>query len=76
MNAREFRALAERCRELLAERDDVREQLRQWAEDFEDEAVSIDKAHDYSAYRKVARLVGSASLDHRHWPWELARNKS
>ena len=52
MNAREFRALAERYRELLAARDDVREQLRQWVEDFEDEVVSIEKAHDYSAYRR------------------------
>ena len=43
MNAREFRAIAERCRELqrVAVRDDIREQLRQWAEDFEAEADAI-----------------------------------
>ena len=36
MNAREFRALAERCRELqrIAVRDEVREQLRQWGHRF------------------------------------------
>ena len=54
MNARESRALAERCRELqrVAASDDVREQLRQWAEDVEDEAESIQKAPDNSAYRR------------------------
>ena len=50
MNAREFRAMAERCRELqrVAARDDIREQLRQWADDFDDEAEAIEKARDYS----------------------------
>jgi hypothetical protein len=54
MNAREFRSMAERCRELqrVAVRDDVREQLRQWAEDFEAEAETVDKAPDYSAARR------------------------
>jgi hypothetical protein len=54
MNAREFRSMAERCRELqrVAVRDDVREQLRQWAEDFEAEAETVDKARDYSAARR------------------------
>lgn len=53
MNAREFKSMAERCRELqrVAARDDVREQLRQWAEDFEAEAETVDKARDYSAER-------------------------
>ena len=50
MNAREYRALADRCRELhrIAERDEVREQLRQWAIDFEEEAEAVEKARDYS----------------------------
>jgi len=46
MNAQEFRAIAERCRELqrVAVRDDVRDQLRQWAEDFEAEAEAVEHA--------------------------------
>jgi len=40
MDAQDFRALAQRCRDLLriAVRSEVKEQLRQWTEDFEDEA--------------------------------------
>ncbi len=40
MDAETLRARAERCRELLlvAVRDDIREQLRKWAEEFEEEA--------------------------------------
>jgi len=51
MNAREFRAMADRCRDLqrIAARDEIREQLRQWAEDFETEARAIENARDYSA---------------------------
>ena len=51
MNAREFRAMADRCRELqrIAVRDEVRQQLRQWVEDFETEARVIENARDYSA---------------------------
>ena len=50
MNAREFRAMADRCRELhrIAVRDEVREQLRRWTEDFEAEAEAVEKAADYS----------------------------
>jgi len=42
--------LADRCREFhrTASRDEVREQLRQWAADFEAEAEAIEKARDYS----------------------------
>jgi len=56
MNAREFRALADRCRELerIAVRDEVRQQLRQWVEDFEAEAKAVENARDYSA---VGRLL-------------------
>ena len=56
MNAREFRALADRCRELerIAVRDELRQQLRQWVEDFEAEAKAIENARDYSA---VGRLL-------------------
>ena len=51
MDAKDFRALAERCRELLriAVRDEVRTQLRQWAEDFDAEANAAEKAHNRSA---------------------------
>jgi hypothetical protein len=54
MNAREFRALADRCRDLqrIAVRDEVRQQLRQWAEDFEAEADAVEKARDYSGVRR------------------------
>ncbi len=52
MNAREFRAMADRCRELhrIAVRDEVREQLTRWTEDFEAEAEAVEKAADYSAF--------------------------
>lgn len=51
MNARQFRVMAERCRELqrIAVRDEVRQQLRQWVEDFEAEARAIENTRDYSA---------------------------
>jgi len=57
MNAREFRAMADRCRELhrIAVRDEVREQLRRWAEDFEAEAEAIEEVADYSAAARGAR---------------------
>ena len=44
MDAPEFRAIANRCRELMriAVRDEVREQLRQWAEDFDAEADDLE----------------------------------
>jgi len=43
--------MADRCRDLqrIAARDEIREQLRQWAEDFETEARAIENARDYSA---------------------------
>jgi hypothetical protein len=46
MNAQEFRSMADRCRELLriAVRDEVRQQLRQWAGDFDAEAEAVEKA--------------------------------
>jgi hypothetical protein len=45
MDAPEFRAMADKCRELLriAVRDEVREQLRQWAEDFDAEADDLEQ---------------------------------
>jgi len=51
MTAREFRVMADRCRELqrVAVRDDIREQLRQWAFDFDAEAEAVANARDYSA---------------------------
>jgi hypothetical protein len=57
MNAQGFRALAERCRELqrVAVRDDIREQLRQWAIDFDAEADAIEKVRGYSATSRLQR---------------------
>ena len=57
MNAREFRAMADRCRDLqhVAVRDELREQLRQWAVDFEDEAEAVEKARDYSGVARDER---------------------
>jgi hypothetical protein len=45
MTAKTLRARADRCRELLrvAVRDDIREQLRQWADDFDDEADALER---------------------------------
>ena len=45
MNAKDFQALADRCRELarIAIDDEVREQLRQWVHDFEAEAEAAEK---------------------------------
>jgi hypothetical protein len=44
MDAQDFRAMAQRCRDLLriAVRSEVKEQLRQWVDDFEDEAQAIE----------------------------------
>jgi hypothetical protein len=44
MDAAEFRAKAQRCRDLLrvAVGDDVRQQLREWAQEFEAEAETIE----------------------------------
>jgi hypothetical protein len=40
----DMRARAQRCRELLriAVRPEVKEQLREWAEDFEEEAAALE----------------------------------
>jgi len=50
VNAREFRAMADRCRDLqrLATDDGMREQLRQWAADLDAEAKAVEQARDYS----------------------------
>jgi hypothetical protein len=46
MDAPQFRALADRCRELsrIAARDDVRDLLRDWVHDFEAEAEAAEKS--------------------------------
>ena len=51
------RAMADRCRQLLrvAVRDDVREQLRGWAEDFEAEADALEKTAAYSSTSRPRR---------------------
>jgi hypothetical protein len=53
MDPDKMRAIAARCRELsrVAVRDDIREQLRQWAEEFETHAEAMEKTADYSAAR-------------------------
>ncbi len=47
MDAQEFRALAQRCRELsqTAALLEVREQLREWVDDFEAEAKAVEGRH-------------------------------
>ena len=44
MDAQNFRAMAQRCRDLLwiAVRSEVKEKLRQWVEDFEKEAEAME----------------------------------
>lgn len=46
MDARTLRARADRCRELLCgtARDDIREQLRQWVDEFDDEADALERS--------------------------------
>jgi hypothetical protein len=53
MDPGNMRAIAARCRELLrvAVRDDIREQLRQWAEEFDEQADAAERSTDYSAAR-------------------------
>ena len=53
MDADKMRAIADRCRELsrVAVRDDIREQLRQWAEEFDAHADAMEKTADSSAAR-------------------------
>jgi HPt (histidine-containing phosphotransfer) domain-containing protein len=57
MNAREFRALADRCRDLerTAVRDEVRQQFHQWVEDLEAEAKAVENARDYNASSRDSR---------------------
>lgn len=45
MDSRDFRALADRCREMarVAARDDLRQQLREWSDDFEAEAEAAEE---------------------------------
>ena len=52
MDAEDFRAMAERCRELgrVAVRDDVRRQLRQWERDFEAEAEAVEKRSEEARF--------------------------
>ena len=53
MDAAKMRAIANRCRELsrVAVRDEIREQLRQWAEEFDAQAEAMEKTAYYSATR-------------------------
>ena len=57
MDAKDFRALAERCRELhqIAVREEVRVQLRQWADDFDAEAKAAEKPRNRRAAERTAR---------------------
>ena len=51
-DAEELREKAQRCRELLriAERQELRDQLRQWADDFDEEAEALERTADYSTW--------------------------
>jgi hypothetical protein len=44
VDAQDFRAMAQRCRDLLriAVRPEVKEQLHEWVEDFEAEAKALE----------------------------------
>jgi hypothetical protein len=46
MDAQDFREMVQRCHELIrvAVREEVRDQLRVWAEDFESEAEAIENS--------------------------------
>ena len=46
MDAQDFREMVQRCLELVqvAVREDVKDQLRVWAEDFESEAEAIESS--------------------------------
>lgn len=60
MDAQDFRAKAQRCRELftIAVRQEVRDQLRVWAEDFEAEAEALETGrHDVESGRREGRMV-------------------
>jgi hypothetical protein len=54
MDAAVFRERAERCRALLrvAVRDEVRAQLRQWAEEFDAEADALERAPTRSHFER------------------------
>lgn len=56
VDAQDFREKAERCRELLriAVRQEVRDQLRVWVEDFEAEADAIESRAVDVSNRTVA----------------------
>jgi hypothetical protein len=44
MDAKALRAKAQRCRDVSRVLEDVREQLHVWAEDYDAEAVAMDRA--------------------------------
>ena len=57
MDSEDFRALAQRCRDLLriATRSEVKEQLRQWIDDFENEAEAMEgRRSRYAAEAETA----------------------
>jgi hypothetical protein len=58
MTVDDYRAMADRCRELLRVTvpDDVRNQLRQWAEDLDAEADAIERETDRTAVTKGRRF--------------------
>ena len=55
MDARTLRAMAQRCRELLriAAKPEIRDQLRQWLDDFEAEARERERLRERA--RRAAR---------------------
>jgi hypothetical protein len=55
MDANGFRALADRCRDMarVAERDDIRQQLRHWIDDFEAEAEVAEGAERRPHYARI-----------------------
>ena len=57
MDAEDFRAKAQRCRDLMriAVRQEVRDQLREWADDFEAEAEAVERMADRSRFALSGR---------------------
>jgi hypothetical protein len=60
MDAATVRARAQRCRDLLrvAVSDEVRAQLRHWAEEFDAEAEAIEKSQTLSSSLTSANGAG------------------
>ena len=75
MNAQGFRAQAQRCRDLslIAARPEVREQLREWVDDFEAEAEAAEEGPKLlrTAAEEMRSLAERDSLELRRMAADL-----